>query len=104
MEHVPRYSIFLSFGPSRVGNLLAAFTQGANYYSCKNTAGTFCAINKYPFHQESYHRGREEREKTWHFTCCEMDLQSCFLHQVVGLSHAPQTWSWLLQTVHDFQI
>lgn len=105
MEHVPRYSIFLSFGTSRVGNLLAAFTQEASYYSRKNTAGTFCAINKYPFHQESnsYHRGGK-KEKIWLFTCCEMDLQHCFLHQVVGLSHVPQAWSLLLQTVHDFQI
>lgn len=64
MEHVPKYSIFLRFGTSRVGNLLAAYTQETSYYSYKNMAGTSCAINKYPFHQESnsYHRGKEERE------------------------------------------
>lgn len=64
MEHVPKYSIFLIFGTSTVENLLAAYTQGASYYSCKNMASTSCAINKYPFHQESscYLRGREERE------------------------------------------
>lgn len=64
MEHVPKYSIFLIFGTSRVENLLAAFARGASYYSCKNMASTSCAINKYPFHQESsfYHKGREERE------------------------------------------
>lgn len=64
MEQVPKYSIFLIFGTSRIENLLAALTQGASYYLCKNMASTPCAINKYPFHQESssYHRGREERE------------------------------------------
>lgn len=64
MEHVPKYSIFLIFGTSRVENLLAAFTQGASYYSRKNTASISCAINKYPFHEESssYRRGGEGGE------------------------------------------
>lgn len=42
-----------------------------------------------------------KEEKVCPFTCCKINLQSCFLHQVVGLCGAAEGWS--LQTVHYSQ-
>lgn len=37
-----------------------------------------------------------KKEKIWLFTCWEMDLRSCFLHQAVGLSRGACSCKWCM--------